>query len=442
MKNIKILSAIVLIFTLVSCDDFLDIKPVGKVIPTTYQDYRDLMTYAYDNVPSNRSLASVRGDELLLVKDFYNSYLSYKGIFLWEDTKHDPSTKVYPWQEFYKVILNANQVIEAPDDMEGVSASEVNQLKGEAYLMRAYMHYGLSGLYSDVYSSENASSLSIPLAVKIDIWQNYKRNTIGEVYNQIISDIDKAISLLNVNEQEKGLNYRFSKVSAYGFAARVYLSMEDWQKAAEYAKKAYSINNKLEDLNNPEAKLPTDFTSVENILAMEQTYKGELKWLFVASDKLINAYDKENDLRFNKYFKSSGADYKPILGIKDQNKVSMRTAEFYLILAEAEAKQGNLSSAKDYLKKLLNNRLTATLFEQESADIDKMDESNFLEKLKVERFKELACQGFRWFDLKRYGKSGITKIFDGTTYELKKGDARYIIPFPKEAIDNNPNLVN
>ena len=64
---------------------------------------------------------------------------------------------------------------------------------------------------------------AIPLATTIDIWKNYTPNTIAEVYKLITDDLKAGIELLNVDQQPKGFNYRFSKVSAYGFAARVYL---------------------------------------------------------------------------------------------------------------------------------------------------------------------------------------------------------------------------
>ncbi|MDE6469060.1 MAG: RagB/SusD family nutrient uptake outer membrane protein, partial [Muribaculaceae bacterium] len=46
--------------TLASCDSFLDIQPVGKVIPTTASEFRSLMTEAYYTVPNDRGLATFR----------------------------------------------------------------------------------------------------------------------------------------------------------------------------------------------------------------------------------------------------------------------------------------------------------------------------------------------------------------------------------------------
>ncbi|MCI1648852.1 MAG: RagB/SusD family nutrient uptake outer membrane protein [Bacteroides sp.] len=444
MKKANIYLILLSLFALSSCDNFLDIKPVGEVIPTTFQDFRDLMTNAYETVPTDRSLSTVRGDELQLIYDDWGDYLPYQSIFTWNDVNPDDNTLEFPWQQFYKAILNANQIIINGQDATNAVKSELDQLRGEAYLMRAYMHFGLVSLYSDIYSEENLNKKSIPLATTIDIWQNYDRNTIDEVYRQIFSDIDAGIALLNVDEQPKGLNYRFSKVSAYGFAARVYAYTQNWDKAKEYAKKAYDLDHTLIDLNNADAVLPQNYASDENVLAMEQTFYSSLKNKFHISEKLINAYNKEKDLRFNKYFTADGSDYQCALGYKMDNKVSMRTAEFYLILAAAEAQtsDGNLNKAKDYLKQLLITRLTPDYYTTEAANIDVMDKDTFIGYIANERFRELACQGFRWYDLHYWGKPEIKKEFDGEQYTLQKGDSRYVLPFPTEAVDANPNLLN
>lgn len=442
MKKLNILFIAIVSMIFTSCDSFTDIKPVGKVIPTTQQDYRDLLTYAYEIVPGHRSMASIRGDELQLIADGWGDYEAYESIFIWEDANPNESTVSYPWQQFYKSILQANLVILEGENATKSKGVDMDQLRAEAYFMRAYMHFGIANMYSDVYNAENMDKKSIPLATKIDIWQNYDRNTVAEVYKQITDDIDAGLKLFTIDEQPKGYNYRFSKVSAYGIAARVYLYMGEWKQARDYAKMAYDINNTLIDLNADEAVLPVKFNSDENVLAIEQTFKSRLKRKFNVSEKLINSFDKENDKRFAKYFEVNGDDYRCILGYDDENKVSMRTSEFYLMLAEAEAKMegGNLTTAKQYLKDLIVKRLTPEFNSTEAAAIDAMDKNAFIERVAEERFRELACQGFRWFDLRRYGKHELTKDFNGNSFTLEEGDPRFVIPFPKEAVENNPNL--
>lgn len=442
ITNLYILSLLAVVFT--SCDSYLDIKPVGKVIPTSLDDYRDVMTYAYSTVSSDRSLSTVRGDELQLIYDDWGDYIPYYNIFIWNDVNTDQNTNSFSWQHYYKAILNANQVILSAEGATDGTQAGIDQLRGEAFLMRAYMHFGLVSLFADTYNSANLNKKAIPLATTIDVWKNYERNTVGEVYEQIFSDLESGIKLLNVDEQSKGLNYRFSKVSAYGFAARVYAYVGNWEKAHEYAKKAYDINHTLVDMNSSTALLPVNYASTENVLAMEQTFVSLLKSRFTISDNLLNAFDKENDLRFGKYFERSGSNYKCSLGYKIDNKVSMRTSEFYLLLAasEAQVSGGNLETAKTYLKELLSKRLKAAFYATEAASIDGMGKDAFLQRVQEERFRELACQGFRWSDLKFFGQPSITKTFNGESFVLQKNDARYILPFPVEAVEANPNLLN
>lgn len=444
MKKLNILIISLVCIFASSCDDFLDIKPVGKVIPTSQQDFREVLTDAYSKVPMDRNKSMLRGDELNLIIDEWNGeHATYVNQFTWQDDVHNNGDIAMPWEDFYQAILCANQVI-----IDGANATDrdletYNQLIGEAYLLRAYMHFGLVNLYSDVYSTDKLSTKSIPLATTIDLFKNYKRNTLGEVYASILSDINSGIELLTLDTQPKGFNYRFSKVSAYGFAARVALYMNDFDKVISYSKQALAINASLEDLNDTASILPVDFESKENILALEQTYHSDYKFRFFISEKLESLYDKTNDLRFKKFYSGSYAgEYKCILGKEQKNKVSMRTAEFYLMLAEAEAKSttGNLTEAKKSLKDLLVTRFTPAYYATEAAVIDAMSKEAFINKVEVERMKELACQGFRWFDLRRNGKPEIKKTFDSKEYTLKQNDPRYVIPFPLEAVINNPNL--
>jgi tetratricopeptide (TPR) repeat protein len=444
MKKLNILLISLFCIFATSCDDFLDIKPVGKVIPTTEQDFRDVLTNAYAKVPMDRNVSMLRSDELNLIFDTWSGdHGRFVNQFTWQDEAVGSADKQFPWQGFYTAILGANQVIIDGADATETNKDTYNQLVGEAYLLRAYMHFGLVNLFADVYSEANLEKSGIPLSTTIDIFKDYKKNTIGEVYTQILSDLNKGIELVDIEEQSKGFNYRFSKISAYGFAARLYLYMGDFDKALDYSKKALAINSSLEDLNTEGFILPVDFSSKENILALEQTYHSDYKHRFYISSKLENMYDKVNDLRFGIFFDGSAeGEYKCVLGKEQKNKVSMRTAEFYLNVAEAGAKSttGSLTEAKQSLKDLLVKRFTPAYYTTQAAAIDAMPKEEFIVKVSEERMKELACQGFRWFDLRRNGKPELKKTFDSAEYTLVENDPKYVIPFPLEAVANNPNL--
>lgn len=424
-----------------SCDDFLDVKPIGKIIPKSYADFRALQTKAYAINFNGRSLATLRSDEVTLDPNSF-SYQEYKDIFYWNDGQPDPLTAQFSYQDYYQAIFLANHIINEGSKATEGTADQINQLLGEAYLLRAYTYFTLVNLYAGQYGDQDPTTQKgVPITTSIDLEKVYYPNSVAEVYNQILSDIKAGTELLNIDEQPKGLNYRFSKVSAFGFASRVYLYMKDYTNAVAYAEKALAINSQLQDLNGTNSIAPYNYQSIENVLAFEQTFTLNVSNSTVASNDLIGSYDQANDLRFPIYFTESDGTYKINLGGTSAFKVSLRTSEFYLNIAEALGNtNGKLADAKGYLKQLIAKRLKPQAYTDAASAIDAMDKAAFIKQVFEERKRELACQGFRWFDLRRNGKPAITKDLDGTAVILKENDPRYTIPFPKDAITNNPYL--
>jgi starch-binding outer membrane protein, SusD/RagB family len=362
MKTIKKINVILLAFgslLFASCDKFLDIEPVGRVIPKTCEDFRGVITAGYETVGFDRSLIALSGDEVALDRSCF-SFDAFLDVYIWNISQENANAKVFSWQQSYKAILHANAVIS-----EGLKAKEgtptmVNQLVGEAYMLRAYIHYGLVSLYTDSYgATDPATTPAIPLATEIDLEHVYKRNTVDEVYKQVLSDIEDGIKLLSVDVQPAGFNYRFSKVSAYGFAARVYLSMSNYAKAEEYASKALAISSKLEDFNAKGFVLPYTFKSAENILALEKSMGSSVSKDYAVSQDFLNKYYNAEDLRLSVYYISSPDGVKLKAEDKPEYRVSMRTSELYLVKAEAigRARGGDLNAAKSVLKVLLKRSM-------------------------------------------------------------------------------------
>lgn len=443
MKIKNILLALAVAVLGMSCDQFLDVEPIGKVIPKSYNEYRALITDAYNGKPFDRSYSALLSDESKFVTDEVSYIQEFKDVFIWNVASPDANTRQLPWQAFYKIIFYANHIVKDRATIIDGTTDQVNQLVGEAFLLRAYMYFNLVNLYADHYGvSDPNTQRGIPLSfLDVDLEKRNKPSTVAEVYTQILSDINEGTALLTVAEQPKGYNYRFSKISAYGFAARVYLYMGDFAKAEEFAQKALAINGKLEDLNSATAIMPYKFKSVESILAFEQTFTLDNASSLVASSSLVGLYTKDKDLRLTAFYRLSYGDYKVKLGGGDDAKLGMRTAEFYLIVAEATARSnGDLTKAKDAVKTLLKNRLKPDYYTQRAAEIDGMGRVELVKAIFDERARELAFQGFRWFDLKRNGKPEIVKMYDGQTHTLKQNDPRYVVRFPKDAIANNPYL--
>ena len=51
-RRLNILWIMAALFAFTGCNDFLDIQPVGKVMPKTAKEYRALLTDAYSRIPA------------------------------------------------------------------------------------------------------------------------------------------------------------------------------------------------------------------------------------------------------------------------------------------------------------------------------------------------------------------------------------------------------
>ena len=151
-----------------SCDDYLDITPVGRVIPETLDQYRALLTAAYSNYPEHKSLTAVRTDELVL-NDLNDEINIYKDVYFWKDSNPDKFTQSFQYQELYNVIFYANVIINEASAKLGAS-DETNQLVGEAYALRALANFDLVNLFAKPYNPATAASdKGVPLALEIDL---------------------------------------------------------------------------------------------------------------------------------------------------------------------------------------------------------------------------------------------------------------------------------
>ena len=128
--------------------------------------------------------------------------------------------------------------------------------------------------------------------------------------------------------------------------------------------------------------------------------------------------------------------------------MTFRSAEIYLIAAEAAAhREGQLAVAKGYLLTLLKNRLAESYYNERETEIQAMNQEQLLSDIMEERARELVFEGHRWFDLKRTTRPEIIKTYMDADWNLQtiiiqKDDPKYMIPYPKEAIENNPDLNN
>jgi hypothetical protein len=439
MKNIlKYVFFASVAITTVSCDNYLDVKPVGKVIPETLQDYRAVMTRAYSITAIHKALSAVRADELTF-DEFNDNATFYRDHYIWNDVNPDKTTNSFPYAALYNRIFYTNVIITEASQKLSASA-EKDQLLGEAYALRALTYFDLLNIFSKPYNAATAATdKGVPLALKIDLEQAYVPQSVAVIYDQILADNQEAKRLLNLDTQTTGLNYRFSKASLYTMESRIFLYRKEWAKAIEAADKAMTYKNALINLNTT-AALPNLYNGPESILALEDPFINILKGTTYASPTLTGAYDKTNDLRFALYYQASGSRFKFRKGGDIAQKCTFRTSELYLTKAEASAQLNDLPTARTTVLAFIKNRYTAAGYNTLSTSIATMTQTQLLDLIAQERQREFAVEGHRWFDLRRTTQKQINHTFGEKDYTLIENDPRYTLPFPQEARLNNPEL--
>ena len=440
-KHISLLFLFAALLSLPACNDFLDIQPIGKVMPQTATEYRALLTKAYSTVPADRGMSTFRSDELTMEGEQNATNLdSYLDVWRWNDVSPDETTLSFSWRTYYYVNYIANSVIENKDGITEASAAERDQLVGEAYMLRAYMHCLLVNLYAEPYTHcDPASTPGIPLKLNSDVREVLSRNTVAEVYSSILSDLNEAERLLNVETWPEGETYRFNTLSVNAFRARVYLYMGEWQHAYDYAADVVARHGALEDMTTSTV-LPNHYQSVEAILSMERIFTSSSLGVGFVNPSVLSYY-KTGDMRRSKFYRQLSASATEVAKAgTNEYRCTFRSAEFYLTAAEAAVELDDMENARHYLTELMKKRYAAAVYPDREAEVMDMTHDELRQEIRDERFRELAFEGHRWFDLRRTTLPELVKTYQGETYVLEQGDERYTLRIPPEAIEANPGL--
>ena len=383
------------------------------------------------------------------------------------------------FHEAYHCINTCNMVMDGIDEQSAENEEQERdkaRIKGEAAFLRGLYYFVLANLYGKPYCEANLSSPAVPLKLSPVVEdKEYTCNTVAEVYEQVLADLNLADTCL-VNAPVKNFPYRADITAVYLLKSRVYLYMQNWEKALEYAEKVMNRKNTLLDLNNFSSSRGEVLSksSPETIFSMgghtlSASIYGAGSWMgdipaYTVSDDLAEAFiEGDNDLRTKYYvaYEEVGGGY-AFYGTKNEwifkkmdgkeyvkKEVSdnflFRVAEAYLNGAEAAAMLGDETTARALLKKLRDNRLV------ESAEITATGEE-LINLIRTERQCELCLEGHRWFDLRRYmvdSKYPFTKeiihrytrfdnVFDPSYpnyYKLEKNDPAYTLALPREVLE-------
>ena len=461
-KTIYILTCMsAMLFTTTSCEGFLNITPDGQAkrdeLLSTQQGIEDAMYGVYSQMRTQ----SLYGQEL------YFSTLEILSQTLWcngsdgitamgkYDWSHSSVKGVFEsaWTAMYKNISNVNSVLNAPLVRDAVS-HPYTVYRGEALGLRAFMHFDLVRLFAEQYTV-NPKADGIPYATEFSL-NTPEFESLEKNYEHILDDLHEAELLLaDEDKHENEGNYmldrqiHFNLRAVQATLARVYLTMGNNEKAAEYALAVindgkYSLKEKTEVVNDlagvlskKEAIFGIYYSGFyKNVSAklqqMTSYYSLDLR------EDFMSLYEKDatgSDYRTMAYFSEagtgSGTKYRlsKLTDIYELNNNAanrpadlilginmIRIPEMYYIAAEALLES-------DYNKALeLYNTVRVHRGLEPLADKDLT-----IELINDERYKEMIGEGQTYFNMKRQNLPIVSH--DGkATYQPV--DGIYVIPVP------------
>jgi starch-binding outer membrane protein, SusD/RagB family len=363
----------------------------------------------------------------------FEDQFNYNGIF-----SNNQLVNVNLWKAAYIYIYQCNICMEGLQRSSGVSAEVKKRLTGEVQFVRALCYYYLVNLYGDV---------PLVLGTNADVNTLLPRTQADELYKQMEADLLGAFNALSDNKT----NTFPTPSAAQALLARIYLHLQNWNKAEEMASTVINSGQFMlqADLNTVFKRLSKEIifqwapvvdktNAPEGVIfvpanaALRPTYTltglltafeaGDLRKANWIKTVKIGAQNYDYPYKYKIYVSSSAPS---------EYNVVLRLAEQYLIRAEALARQNKITEAVADINTI---RMRAQL-PGISASISSEECFQAIEK---ERRIELFAEwGHRWFDLKRTNRANaVLSASKGSNWH--SNDQLYPIPFSE--LEADPNL--
>lgn len=489
----------ILAASLSSCvNDWLDVAPSdgtdADAALTSSSDLAAARTGMYEALKGNSNLVDYYGQQFFVYGDVhagddyqYNNIGGSNRASFYYDMNYQTASEFtsstsssnVAWKSPYIVIGRANRIIAAAEGGALSDAAEakatIDQYAAEAKVLRALAHFDLVRIYGKPYTEDQGASLGVPLVTGV-LESNAKpaRSTVAEVYTQVVKDLTEAISS-NALATETEPGY----VSVWGAKAilsRVYLNMGDYANALSVAEdiiknsgaalwtrdqyfKAWdaSTPNESEFLFRLNVAGSTDSNDLNGIgnLQQREGYKE-----MVATKKFVDMLTSDpEDVRNDMFLPATAGKEVATYGT---NKVYLnklrgqggnlrnvtivpiiRLSEVYLTAAECAFRNNDKTKAVEYLNDLVKNRTTTVA---SLATVDNIT----LERILIERRKELIGEGQRYFDALRNNETitrytseadkGWHKTLSKEAQSFDRDYFKAIAAIPQAEINANPNI--
>lgn len=358
------------------------------------------------------------------------------------------------WNFGYRIIRDCSFVLETVGKYRSEDPQLADNIKGQAYGLRALVHFVLVNIFAQSYSfTADGSHAGIPYITSTDLSKPVFRQAVAEVYNSMVADLDNAIPLLPANSKSTLV---FNRNAAQALLARIYLFKGSYTKAKDLAREVGTNVPILTGEDYP-SKLFTG-EEAEALFQLPPSARGVAggagdysavfagRW-FVESrptytstnDIATMLHQDTNDVR-NRWVSETNSGWiitkypKDVIpgfpNVADSYyQTLLRSSEMYLTAAEAYARLNNEDSAKFYLDAI--RKRANPLLESTAAT-----GALLLNAIYEERRKELAFEGLRMFDLQRW-KMNVIRMdaTDPMAQKLSFPDNRAIAPIPRQDVN-------
>ena len=462
MRNyIKILCLLFLIGTVMtSCEDAYEVEPQGIVLEenalVSVETLEQGLTGVYEAVSGTNVIgySSRFSDDLKVAQTNRGQGLQVHNWDIVANTNEPAGL----WLSHYRVINRANRLIEAADGIPTANESEEEEksrILGECFALRAYAHFELYRLFSQSYEMD---ALSIPITDGVNVFEQPSRNTVTEVLQFIENDLIEAESRLPLTTNS---NKFMSGLAAKALRARLALYARDYDQAVALSTEVIS-NSTIATTQTEYEGIWTDSYEEEVIFKLSRPAgTGRVGTLFTDNNGdiffnpslslfseleagdyrtpvIVDLENSENDVTNLLVGKYLGNEANPNL-----NDIKLlRTSEQYLIRAEANLRKQSpdLQAASDDMETLKNARKDSNV----TVDYTEIDDG--LNDILRERRLELAFEGHRMFDLRRYdlgvdrGEEGGECLNSVGACQLNNDSHLFALPIPQDEIFANDNI--
>ncbi|WP_010251089.1 RagB/SusD family nutrient uptake outer membrane protein [Myroides injenensis] len=494
MKKVKILiSSLVLAMLFSNCDSYLSEVPDNRTQLDSEQKIAELLVSAY---PSGMYIQFMEDytdnvtDSGLLASENVNNTQYYKWE-LGDDVSVDSPS--HYWDTCYAAIATANQALEALDELgDKISPSKREALRSEALLARAYAHFQLVLIWGKAYNPATAASdLGVPYVDRVEgkLVQQYKRNTVAEVYEKIEADLVEGLKGITNNYNVP--QYHFNKNAANALAVRFYLFKGEWDKVIKYSsyvgtKPGYNVIRDVKTWSGTSSYVeawqaysrtlePTNILlATGNSYASRTPSRVRFTMTGALKNKLVTRVNNPlaaKDYYWNRLMLSANQQQTVFLpkhweyfkldnpsagtGYGYTTDMLFTNDEVYLNRIEALVMEKRYDEAKTELEYFLGTRTNGynassdklslnrikSLYTYNPDEltpfypIDSEEQWYWLKTiLEVKRIEQLQ-EGKRWFDIKRFNIVVTHQYVDGSGVDvLEKDDLRRQLPLPLHVV--------